>query len=49
VPDDFIVMLGVAACWNDPNFRAQAMMAMQAAEEAGYLEDMIYSKPKVPN
>ena len=43
VPDDFIVLLGVAVSWTDPRFRDLMRTLCREASDRGFLDGIISS------
>jgi hypothetical protein len=42
VPEDFLILIGVASSWIDPRFRGLMLRLMHAAEEAGHLDSIMH-------
>ena len=42
VPEDFLVLIGIASAWSDPRFRGLMLRLMHEAEEAGHLEGIFH-------
>ena len=49
VPEDFIVLLGVAVSWCDPKFRGLMLMLCREASDAGYLDGIISDRHERAN
>lgn len=49
VPEDFLVLLGVASTFQDPQFRSMMMAICRAASENGYLDGIISSPDRRAN
>jgi hypothetical protein len=41
VPDDFLVLLGMAAAFQDPDFREQCLRVTRASAKAGHFAGLI--------
>ena len=42
VPDDFLILIGVAASFLDPDFRAMAKQVARKLSDEGFLDDIIH-------
>jgi hypothetical protein len=43
VPEDFLILVGVASSWSDPRFRGLMLGLMRKAAEAGHLRGIVHN------
>lgn len=49
VPDDFLILLGVAASWHNPDFRAKILGLINKLAEEGNLRDLMGRSDERPH
>jgi hypothetical protein len=49
VPEDFLVLLGIASAFRDPDFREQCLAACRAAARGGHLRGIVDYREEKPH